>query len=113
MIFVKWSKFSGYPPVNAEHVYNLLQHINTFPHPYPTLRENTGGTLPIPQSVAASLSGLCGILTYNIAAFYVGLNQINSKKMYFIMNLVGQFTLYEAHIGLLKSSNCSNPAVYR
>lgn len=104
MILAKLSEFSGHPPVNAEHVYNLLQHIYTFPHPYPTLRENTGGTRPIPQSVAASLSGVFGISTYNIAAFYeLFKNLINSKKMYVIMNLVGQFTLNKAHIGLLKT----------
>ncbi|XP_065924784.1 uncharacterized protein [Magallana gigas] len=50
-------KLTGYPPVNAEHVYNLLQYINTFPHPYRTIREHTGGTLPIPLTVAASLPG--------------------------------------------------------
>lgn len=50
-------KLTGNPPVNAEHVYHLLQYINTFPHPYRTIRENTGGTLPIPPTVAESLPG--------------------------------------------------------
>lgn len=52
---------SGNPPVNANHVYRLKKHMERFLHPFPTLRNNTGGTLPNPspcEPIAESLLGL-------------------------------------------------------
>lgn len=52
---------SGNPPVNANHVYRLKKHMERFLHPFPTLRNNTGGTLPTPspcEPIAESLLGL-------------------------------------------------------
>uniref|UniRef100_A0A8W8L798 Uncharacterized protein n=1 Tax=Magallana gigas TaxID=29159 RepID=A0A8W8L798_MAGGI len=45
---------------DANHVYDLRQHIECFPHPDPTVRDNTGGTLPTPSSqpIAQTLQGL-------------------------------------------------------
>ncbi|XP_078324443.1 uncharacterized protein LOC144622601 isoform X2 [Crassostrea virginica] len=37
---------TGHPPVNAEHLHNFMQHLNAFPHPCPTDRTTSGGTLP-------------------------------------------------------------------
>nr|XP_034300970.1 uncharacterized protein LOC117681299 isoform X2 [Crassostrea gigas] len=53
-------EFTGFPPVDANHVYDLRQHIECFPHPDPTVRDNTGGTLPTPSSqpIAQTLQGL-------------------------------------------------------
>lgn len=78
---------TGHPPVNAEHVYNLLQHIYTFPHPYPTLRENTGGTLPIPQSVAASLSGWENIVPQQMNFIHAVFNHILEQDQKLVHDL--------------------------
>ncbi|XP_065932741.1 uncharacterized protein [Magallana gigas] len=51
---------TGSPPVNANHVYCFMQYMYNFLHPFPTLRNNTGGTLPTPflgQPIAESLQG--------------------------------------------------------
>ncbi|XP_034300972.2 paramyosin-like isoform X2 [Magallana gigas] len=54
-----WNR-TGNPPVNANHVYRLKKHMERFLHPFPTLRNNTGGTLPTPspcEPIAESLLG--------------------------------------------------------
>ncbi|XP_052721767.1 interaptin-like isoform X2 [Crassostrea angulata] len=54
-----WNR-TGNPPVNANHVYRLKKHMDKFLHPNPTLRDNTGGTIPTPspcEPIAESLLG--------------------------------------------------------
>lgn len=52
-------ELTGYPPADANHVYNMMQYLYAFPHPDPTVTDNTGGTLPTPsfQPIAQTLQG--------------------------------------------------------
>lgn len=83
------SEFLGYPLVNAENVYNLLQHFNTFPHPYSTFTEITGGSLPIPKLSQRVFQVRLVFWTDTIAAFYFGSDLIDSKRIYMVMNSFG------------------------
>ncbi|XP_065925215.1 coiled-coil domain-containing protein 89 isoform X1 [Magallana gigas] len=78
---------TGYPPVNAEHVYNLLQYINTFPHPYHTIREHTGGTLPIPLTVAASLPGWENVAPQQMNFIHAVFNHILEQDQKLVRDL--------------------------
>lgn len=71
----------GYPPANADHVYDLMQHIDEFPHPCPTVTDNTGGTLPTRspcQPIAENLQGLFHICSdhysYGYCLYFAGLS---------------------------------------
>nr|XP_022328821.1 uncharacterized protein LOC111127840 isoform X2 [Crassostrea virginica] len=49
---------TGHPPVNADHIYSLEQHLDAFVHPCPTIRNIPGGTLPTASSnIRANLQG--------------------------------------------------------
>nr|XP_034330328.1 uncharacterized protein LOC105329192 isoform X2 [Crassostrea gigas] len=78
---------TGYPPVNAEHVYHLLQHIYTFPHPYRTIREHTGGTLPIPLTVAASLPGWENVAPQQMNFMHAVFNHILEQDQKLVRDL--------------------------
>ncbi|XP_052676339.1 putative leucine-rich repeat-containing protein DDB_G0290503 [Crassostrea angulata] len=78
---------TGYPPVNAEHVYNLLQYIYTFPHPYRTIREHTGGTLPIPLTVAASLPGWENVAPQQMNFMHAVFNHILEQDQKLVRDL--------------------------
>lgn len=80
-------KLTGNPPVNAEHVYHLLQYINTFPHPYRTIRENTGGTLPIPPTVAESLPGWENIAPQQMNFMHAVFNHILEQDQKLVRDL--------------------------
>ncbi|XP_078315658.1 uncharacterized protein LOC111127840 isoform X2 [Crassostrea virginica] len=49
---------TGHPPVNADHIYSLEQHLDAFVHPCPTIRNIPGRTLPTASSnIRANLQG--------------------------------------------------------
>lgn len=57
----EWYLISGNPPVDASHVYRFKMYVYDFLHPFSNLRNNTGGTVPTPNScepIAESLHGL-------------------------------------------------------
>lgn len=59
-------------PSNANHVYCFMQYVYNFLHPHPTLRNNTGGTLPTPfvgQPIAESLQGLFQLFLKSASRF--------------------------------------------
>ncbi|XP_065925477.1 uncharacterized protein [Magallana gigas] len=78
---------TGFPPVNAEHVYHLLQHIYTFPHPYRTIREHTGGTFPIPLTVAASLPGWENVAPQQMNFMHAVFNHILEQDQKLVRDL--------------------------
>ena len=58
-LLIKERCLSGHPPVNAEHLHNFRQHLNAFPHPCPTDRTTSGGTLPTSShTITEDLQGL-------------------------------------------------------
>lgn len=62
--------------MNANHVYCFMQYVYNFLHPFPTLRNNTGGTLPTPflgQPIAESLQGLFQLFLKNVFQDLTGL----------------------------------------
>lgn len=85
---------SGHPPVNADHIYSLEQHLDAFVHPCPTIRNIPGRTLPTASSnIRANLQG-----KYNFTStdFFNTENNF-PNSLYNFKNFFSNFSIFQQH----------------